>query len=65
MSSVEFQAERWRRIKVHQEADDHLMNLKRFLKGEFDSFSHDQMKRFSKEAELFTLDARDVLYRMS
>jgi ribonuclease HI len=30
MSPVEFQAERWRRIKVHQEADEHLMNLKRF-----------------------------------
>jgi hypothetical protein len=35
------------------------------LKGEFDSFSHAQMKRLSKEAELFALDVRDVLYRMS
>ncbi|KAE8993020.1 hypothetical protein PR001_g20782 [Phytophthora rubi] len=33
MGPLEYQAERWRRIKAHQECDDQLMEIKKFLKG--------------------------------
>ncbi|KAE9283993.1 hypothetical protein PR003_g26977, partial [Phytophthora rubi] len=32
MGPLEYQAERWRRIKAHQECDDQLMEIKKFLK---------------------------------
>ncbi|KAE9053426.1 hypothetical protein PF005_g33548 [Phytophthora fragariae] len=38
MGPLEYQAERWRRIKAHQECDDQLMEIKKFLKGDLDSF---------------------------
>ncbi|KAE9294553.1 hypothetical protein PR003_g24231 [Phytophthora rubi] len=62
---LEYQAERWRRIKAHQECDDQLMEIKKFLKGDLDSFSRGQIRRISKQAELYALDVRDVLYRLS
>ncbi|KAE9340629.1 hypothetical protein PR003_g10390 [Phytophthora rubi] len=65
MGPLEYQAERWRRIKAHQECDDQLMEIKKFLKGDLDSFSRGQIRRISKQAELYALDVRDVLYRLS
>ncbi|KAE8963777.1 hypothetical protein PR001_g29266 [Phytophthora rubi] len=65
MGPLEYQAERWRRIKAHQECDDQLMEIKKFLKGDLDSFSRGQIRRLSKQAELYALDVRDVLYRLS
>jgi ribonuclease HI len=65
MGPVEFQAERWRRIKVHQDKDAHLLCLKKFLKGNLRDLSHAQVRRIAKIADDFTLDARDVLYRLS
>ncbi|KAE9274998.1 hypothetical protein PR003_g29454, partial [Phytophthora rubi] len=65
MGPLEYQAERWRRIKAHQECDDQLMEIKKFLKGDLDSFSRGQIRRISKQAELYALDVRDILYRLS
>ncbi|KAG3196020.1 hypothetical protein PC128_g7981 [Phytophthora cactorum] len=62
---VEYQAERWRRIKAHQDSDPRLSELKKFLKGEFDEFSRGRIKKVSKPVEPYVLDARDVLYRLS
>ncbi|POM59261.1 reverse transcriptase [Phytophthora palmivora] len=60
MGPVEYQAERWRRIKAQQDGDSHLMNLKKFLRGDSEDFSRPQIRRISKEAELFVLDVRGV-----
>ncbi|OWY99098.1 LOW QUALITY PROTEIN: hypothetical protein PHMEG_00029969 [Phytophthora megakarya] len=62
---LEYQAERWRRIKAHQDEDHRLLNLKKFLRGEVDSFSPAQIRRLMKEADLFVLDSRDVLFRLN
>ncbi|OWZ13882.1 reverse transcriptase [Phytophthora megakarya] len=43
----------------------HLRNLKEFLKGEIENFSRGQIRRLSKEANLFLLDSRDVLFRLN
>ncbi|KAE9295409.1 hypothetical protein PR003_g24021 [Phytophthora rubi] len=64
MGPLEYQAERWRRIKAHQECDDQLMEIKKFLKEDLGSFSRGQIRRISKQAELYALDVRDVLYRL-
>ncbi|OWY94856.1 reverse transcriptase, partial [Phytophthora megakarya] len=65
MGPLEYQAERWRRIKAHQDEDHRLLNLKTFLRGEVDSFSRAQIRRLSKETGLFVLDSRDVLFRLN
>ncbi|OWY92339.1 reverse transcriptase, partial [Phytophthora megakarya] len=65
MGPLEYQAERWRRVKAHQDEDHRLLNLKKFLRGEVDSFSRAQIRRLSKEADLFVLDSRDVLVRLN
>jgi hypothetical protein len=65
MDPLAFQAERWRQIKSHQDADPHIASIKKILRHEFGDFSHAQIRRLSKEAELFALDAREVLYRLS
>ncbi|OWZ10345.1 LOW QUALITY PROTEIN: reverse transcriptase [Phytophthora megakarya] len=62
MGPLEYQADRWRRIKAHQD-EDH--RLKKFLRGEVDSFSRAQIRRLSKEADLFVLDSGDVLFRLN
>ncbi|GMG17964.1 unnamed protein product [Phytophthora fragariaefolia] len=51
MGPVEYQAERWRRIKVHQDVDTFLMQIKKYLKGEHDQFSHAQVKKIAKYAD--------------
>ncbi|OWY96009.1 reverse transcriptase [Phytophthora megakarya] len=65
MGPLEYQAERWRRSKVYQDEDHQLLNLKKLLRGEVDSFSRAQIRRLSKEADLFVLDSRDVLFRLN
>ncbi|OWZ12002.1 hypothetical protein PHMEG_00014898 [Phytophthora megakarya] len=65
MGPLEFQTERWRRIRVHQDGDEYLSELKRFLKGDFDHFSPRHLWKIAKHAELFVLDARDILYRLA
>ncbi|OWZ10371.1 reverse transcriptase [Phytophthora megakarya] len=65
MGPLEYQVERWRRIKTHQDEDHRLLNLKKFLRGGVDSFSRAQIRRLSKEADLFELDSRDVLFRLN
>ncbi|OWY94770.1 reverse transcriptase [Phytophthora megakarya] len=64
MGPLEFQTERWRRIRVHQDENEYLSELKRFLKGHFDRFSPRCIRKTAKHAELFVLDARDILYRL-
>jgi hypothetical protein len=62
---VEYQAERWRRIKAHQELDPSLNDLKKFLNDELDGFSRAQIRKLSKKADLYAVDVRGVLYRLS
>ncbi|GMF40891.1 unnamed protein product [Phytophthora fragariaefolia] len=65
MTPLEYQAERWRRIRVHQEQDIYLSEIKSFLKGDIGRFSPRRLRQISKVADLFALDARDVLYRLA
>ncbi|OWY94203.1 hypothetical protein PHMEG_00036137 [Phytophthora megakarya] len=60
----EFQAERWRRIKVHQEEDEYLAEIRAFLNDDLDRFSSSRLKKISKVADLFVLNDRGVLYRL-
>ncbi|KAE9007126.1 hypothetical protein PR001_g17039 [Phytophthora rubi] len=61
----EYQAERWRRIKVHQRSEEYLAELVRFLKGDFESFSPRRLRKISKVANLFALDSRGIVYRLA
>ncbi|OWY90832.1 LOW QUALITY PROTEIN: hypothetical protein PHMEG_00040857, partial [Phytophthora megakarya] len=65
MDPLEFQAERWRRIRVHQDADEYLSEIKDFLKENFEKFSPRRLRKVAKVADLFVLDTRDVLYRLA
>ncbi|POM78403.1 Hypothetical protein PHPALM_4066 [Phytophthora palmivora] len=62
---LEYQAERWRRIKVHQDKDDYLLQPKDFLRGNTAKLSHAQASKLAKDADDFVLDSREVLYRLS
>ncbi|KAH7465948.1 Retrovirus-related Pol polyprotein from transposon opus [Phytophthora ramorum] len=62
---IEYQAERWRRIKLHQDKDAFLMQLKNFLKGDVTEMSHAQTRKLAKVADDFVLDSREVIYRLS
>ncbi|OWY99370.1 hypothetical protein PHMEG_00029631 [Phytophthora megakarya] len=63
MDPLEFQAERWRRIRVRQDAD--LSEIKDFLKEDLEKFSPRRLRKVAKVADLFVLDTRDVLYRLA
>ncbi|GMF16759.1 unnamed protein product [Phytophthora fragariaefolia] len=65
MTPSEYQAERWRRIRVHQQQDIKLSEIKSFLKGDIGRFSPRRLRKISKVADLFALYARDVLYRLA
>ncbi|GMF48998.1 unnamed protein product [Phytophthora fragariaefolia] len=65
MTPLEYQAERWKRIRVHQERDTYLSEIKSFLKGDIGRFPPRRLRKISKVADLFALDARDVLYRLA
>ncbi|POM75726.1 Hypothetical protein PHPALM_7131 [Phytophthora palmivora] len=65
MGPLEYQAERWRRIKVHQEGDQHLSDIIAFLKDDLERFSPKRLKKIVKVADLFALDVRGVLYRLA
>jgi ribonuclease HI len=65
MGPLEFQAERWRRIKAHQEEDEFLSEIITFLKGDFGRFSPRRLRKVAKIADLFVLDTRDILYRLA
>ncbi|OWZ17380.1 LOW QUALITY PROTEIN: reverse transcriptase [Phytophthora megakarya] len=64
MGPLEFQAERWRRIKVHQESDEYLAEIRAFLNDDLNRFSSTRLKKISKIADLFVLDDQGVLYRL-
>ncbi|GMF45713.1 unnamed protein product [Phytophthora fragariaefolia] len=61
----EYQAERWRCIRVHQDQDIYLSEIKSFQKGDIGRVSPRRRRKISKVADLFALDARDVLYRLA
>ncbi|OWY91975.1 hypothetical protein PHMEG_00039206 [Phytophthora megakarya] len=65
MGPLEIQAERWRRIRVHQDADEYLTEIKDFLMEDFEKFSPRRLRKVAKVADLFVLDTRDVLYRLA
>ncbi|POM71380.1 Reverse transcriptase [Phytophthora palmivora] len=65
MGPLEYQAERWRRIKVHQDKDGYLLQPKDFLRGNTAKLSHAQARKLGKVADDFVLDSREVLYRLS
>ncbi|OWZ17863.1 LOW QUALITY PROTEIN: hypothetical protein PHMEG_0008149 [Phytophthora megakarya] len=59
---LNYQRERRRRIKVHQEQDEYLCDLRDFQNGEVDRFTLHRLRKIVKVAALFGLDARGVLY---
>ncbi|ETP44945.1 hypothetical protein F442_08549, partial [Phytophthora nicotianae P10297] len=65
MGPLEYQAERWRRIKAHQEENESLKDLIDFLNDDMGRFSPRRLKKIAKIADLYTLDARGVLYRLA
>ncbi|KAE9277199.1 hypothetical protein PR003_g28853, partial [Phytophthora rubi] len=65
LGPLEYQAGRWRRIKVHQRSDEYLAELVRFLKGDLESFSPRRLRKISKVADLFALDSRGIMYRLA
>ncbi|KAK1940726.1 Retrovirus-related Pol polyprotein from transposon opus [Phytophthora citrophthora] len=65
MGPLEFQAERWRRIKAHQNQDPYLVELMKFLKGDVGDLPRPRVRKLARVAEDFVLDSRDVLYRLS
>ncbi|OWY93014.1 hypothetical protein PHMEG_00037737 [Phytophthora megakarya] len=65
LDPLDYQRERWRRIKVHQEQDEYLCDLRDFLNGEVDRFTLHRLRKIAKVADLFALDARGVLYRLA
>ncbi|OWZ02021.1 LOW QUALITY PROTEIN: reverse transcriptase [Phytophthora megakarya] len=65
MNPLEFQAERWRRIRVHQDADEYLSEIKDFLKEDLEKFSPRRLRKVANVADLFVRDTRDVLYRLA
>ncbi|POM61480.1 LOW QUALITY PROTEIN: reverse transcriptase, partial [Phytophthora palmivora] len=60
LGPLEFQAERWRRIKAHQGHDPYL-----FLKGDLGGLPRPRVRKLARVAEDFILDSKDVLYRLS
>ncbi|OWZ03353.1 reverse transcriptase [Phytophthora megakarya] len=54
-----------KRIKVHQESDEYLAEIRAFLNDDLDRFSSTRLKKISRVADLFVLDDRGVLYRLS
>ncbi|OWZ19003.1 reverse transcriptase [Phytophthora megakarya] len=64
MGPLEFQAERWRRIKVHQEDDEYLAEIRAFLNDDLDRFSSTSLNEISKVVDLFVLDDRGILHRL-
>ncbi|OWZ12869.1 reverse transcriptase [Phytophthora megakarya] len=65
LDPLDYQREMWRRIKVHQEQDEYLCDLRDFLNGEVDRFTLHLLRKIAKVADLFALDARGVLYRLA
>ncbi|OWZ06447.1 LOW QUALITY PROTEIN: hypothetical protein PHMEG_00021291 [Phytophthora megakarya] len=65
LDPLDYQRERWRRIRVHQEEDEYLCDLRDFLNGEVDQFTLHRLRKIAKVTDLFALDARGVLYRLA
>ncbi|GMF37982.1 unnamed protein product [Phytophthora fragariaefolia] len=65
MTPLEYQTERWRRIRNRQEQDTYLSEIKSFLKGDIGRFSPRRLRKISKVADLFALDAREVIYLLA
>ncbi|KAE9282132.1 hypothetical protein PR003_g27487 [Phytophthora rubi] len=65
LGPLEFQAERWRRIRAHQERDEYLSEIRDFLRGDLERFSPKRLRQIAKVADLFALDVRGVLYRLA
>ncbi|OWZ03115.1 reverse transcriptase [Phytophthora megakarya] len=51
-----YQEERWRRIKVHQDEDMWIQQLKKVLKGDVSDLPRNQVKKIAKVSEQFVLD---------
>ncbi|OWY97309.1 reverse transcriptase, partial [Phytophthora megakarya] len=60
-----YQDERWRRIKVHQDGDLEIQQMKKVLKGDVPDLPRNQVKKVAKVSYQFVLDSRDALYRLS
>ncbi|OWY96886.1 LOW QUALITY PROTEIN: reverse transcriptase [Phytophthora megakarya] len=53
------------RIRVHQDTDEYLSEIKDFLKENVETFSPRRLRKVAKVADLFVLGTRDVLYRLA
>ncbi|OWZ05931.1 reverse transcriptase [Phytophthora megakarya] len=60
-----YQDERWRRIKVHQDEDLWIQQMKKVLKGDVSELPRNQVKKIAKVSDQFALDSREALYRLS
>ncbi|OWZ01312.1 reverse transcriptase [Phytophthora megakarya] len=60
-----YQDERWRRIKVHQDEDLWIQQMKKILRGDVSDLPRNQVKKIAKISDQFVLDSREVLYRLS
>ncbi|OWY91043.1 LOW QUALITY PROTEIN: hypothetical protein PHMEG_00040542, partial [Phytophthora megakarya] len=62
---IGYQDERWGRIKVHQDEDLWIQQMKKVLKGDVSDLPRNQVKKITKVSDQFVLDSREVLYRLS
>ncbi|OWY97895.1 LOW QUALITY PROTEIN: hypothetical protein PHMEG_00031466 [Phytophthora megakarya] len=60
-----YQDERWRRIKIHQDEDLWIQQMKKVLRGDVSDLPRNQVKKIAKVSDQFVLDSREVLYRLS
>ncbi|OWY92605.1 LOW QUALITY PROTEIN: reverse transcriptase, partial [Phytophthora megakarya] len=52
-----YQDERWRRIKVHQDEDLWIQQMKKVLKGDVSDLPRNQVKKIAKVSDQFVLDS--------
>ncbi|OWZ23820.1 reverse transcriptase [Phytophthora megakarya] len=61
----EYQDESWRRIKLHQDEDLLIQQMKKVLTGDVSDLPRNQVKKIAKASDQFVLDSREVIYRLS
>ncbi|OWZ09212.1 reverse transcriptase [Phytophthora megakarya] len=60
-----YQDERWRRIKVHQDEDRWIQQIKKVLKGDVADLPRTQVKRIAKVSDQLVLDSREARNKQS
>ncbi|OWY96001.1 hypothetical protein PHMEG_00033845 [Phytophthora megakarya] len=60
-----YQDERWRRIKVHQDEDLWIQQMKKVLTGDVSDLPRNQVNNIAEVSDQFVLYSREIIYRLS